>query len=141
MDVNIHGIMISYNESLNFSKKIPSVREISCQCKLTESSYYICYFSYDERNNTLSKNIDIPSLNMSISSRYYPSVKSIEDIYQKYNMIRSDLKKYKLDNTSLGNIDTDSEIEYEPQKTLFIEDFFKLLMSLNRDKIINEIIQ
>ena len=55
--------------------------------------------------------------------------------------IRSMFNKLKFSDPSYGNMNGDSEIEYEPVKYIFTRDFFSFLKEENREYIIDNILE
>ena len=119
------GVLLTCYEEDNINDTIPSIWKIGF---IIGGDIHTIW--YDERDNTIERFGKL---------EYTTDIEEGEakDFFLK---LKSDFNKYKLQNPSLGNIDTGAEIEYSPERHLMIKDFFEFLKSENRETKINKIL-
>jgi hypothetical protein len=104
------------------STRVPGIKTVSVYSKDSNKSLE---FYLDERINTIK-----------VKDTFEKKFKNLifKEIHKHYNLMKSS-------DVSYGNIDTDSYIEYDPTKNIYIEDFIEFLKQENRNQIIDLIIK
>jgi hypothetical protein len=124
--MNLHviyeNVLLTYRGDV--TQELPSVRKIEFKA---DGDIHTIW--YDERDNTIEPFGNLYKTS-SVNGR-------VADILIR---LKKDLDDHKLENPSLGNIDTGAEIEYSAERHLMIKDFFEFLKSKNRDNTINKIL-
>lgn len=113
------GIEITTQEKVD--SKVPG----SVQLEINSPNISKLYIRLDERYNT----IHVPKTTL--------SKQESEIIHQ----LKLKLNQLKLTDVSYGNIETDSEIEYEPTKNIMFKDFINFLKIENRESILENILE
>ena len=106
-------------------EKVDSKVPGSVQLEINSPNISKLYIRLDERYNT----IHVPKTTL--------SKQESEIIHQ----LKLKLNQLKLTDVSYGNIETDSEIEYEPTKNIMLKDFINFLKIENRESILENILE